>query len=167
LTIGLKAIVLHQAISFAVACFPLRTLALAAGITLMDRDRSWPRLCAQLLLYEMLNDCYNRVAGKQSRTKKIGLAGPTFKLCIFQGKRNTDDVTIYASPARAKNLSGLSLTCIHVGSAKKLREKSVADASKLWECGVQAEMHVVRRFQPLNFQWRSSFSHGRILHLNT
>jgi acetyl esterase/lipase len=51
-------------------------------------------------------------------------------------------VSIYAAPARATDLSGLPHAWIDVGSAELFRDENVAYASKLWECGVQAELHV-------------------------
>jgi acetyl esterase/lipase len=51
-------------------------------------------------------------------------------------------VSIYAAPARATDLSDLPHAWIDVGSAELFRDENVAYASKLWECGVQAELHV-------------------------
>jgi acetyl esterase/lipase len=61
---------------------------------------------------------------------------------VLAGRRGSKDVSIYAAPARATDLSGLPPTSIDCGSAEVFRDENVAYASKLWEDGVQAELHV-------------------------
>ena len=51
-------------------------------------------------------------------------------------------MSIYAAPARATDLSGLPPAFIDCGSAEVFRDEDVAYATKLWEAGVQAELHV-------------------------
>ena len=117
---------------------------LAAGVALMALDRKGPRLCPQFLLYGMLDDRHDVVSGKQfwdegSWPGKSSIQGWDL---VLAGKRNTDDATVYASPGRAKDLSGFPPAFIEVGSAETLRDEIVAYASKLYEYGVQAELHV-------------------------
>jgi acetyl esterase/lipase len=57
-------------------------------------------------------------------------------------KEGTEDVSIYAASSRAKDLSDLPQAFIDVGSCKPFRDEDVAYATKLWECGVQCELHV-------------------------
>ena len=57
-------------------------------------------------------------------------------------RRGTDDVSIYAAPARAEDLSGLPPTFIDVGSAEVFRDECVAYASQIWAAGGSAELHV-------------------------
>jgi acetyl esterase/lipase len=54
----------------------------------------------------------------------------------------TDDVSIYAAPARATDLSGLPPAYIDVGSAEVFRDEAVAYASQIWTDGGDAELHV-------------------------
>ena len=54
----------------------------------------------------------------------------------------TEDVSIYAAPARADDLSGLPPAYLSCGSAEVCRDECVAYATKLWEAGVRAELHV-------------------------
>jgi acetyl esterase/lipase len=61
---------------------------------------------------------------------------------ILGDRHETDDVSIYAAPARAENLYNLPSTFIDVGSAELFRDEDVAYASALWACGVQAGLHV-------------------------
>ena len=61
---------------------------------------------------------------------------------LLADRRGTDDVSIYAAPARASDLSGLPPAYIDCGSAEVFRDEDVAYATRLWEAGVQAELHV-------------------------
>ncbi|KAE9371358.1 alpha/beta-hydrolase [Stipitochalara longipes BDJ] len=117
---------------------------LAAGVALMARDRKGPKLCAQLLLYGMLDDLNDTVSTRQfwSEGTWTGRSNLEAWNLLFSGRRNTDNVTIYASPARAQDLSGLPPAFIDVGSAEVFRDENVVYVSKLWECGVQAELHI-------------------------
>ena len=62
--------------------------------------------------------------------------------CLLGERRGTDEVSIYAAPARATDLSGLPPAFIDCGSAEVFRDEDVAYASALWAAGVQAELHV-------------------------
>lgn len=52
------------------------------------------------------------------------------------------DVSLYGSPARAIDLSGLPPTFVDVGSAKLFRDELAAYASNIWRCGGEADLHV-------------------------
>jgi acetyl esterase/lipase len=56
--------------------------------------------------------------------------------------RGGPDVSPYAAPARADDLSGLPPAFIDVGSAETFRDEAVAYASRLWQAGGRAELHV-------------------------
>lgn len=51
-------------------------------------------------------------------------------------------MSIYAAPARATDLSALPPAYLDVGSAEVFRDEIVAYASKIWEAGGEAELHV-------------------------
>lgn len=117
---------------------------IAAGVALMCRDRNGPKLCAQLLVCPMLDDRNITVSSRQyvddgswSRDSSIMAWN-----AVLDGKAGTEDVSVYAAPARAEDLSGLPNTFIDVGSAEVLRDENVAFASRLWAAGVQADLHV-------------------------
>jgi acetyl esterase/lipase len=61
---------------------------------------------------------------------------------LLGDRRATDDVSIYAAPARAKDLFGLPPAFIDCGSAEVFRDEDVAYAMALWRAGIQAELHV-------------------------
>ena len=50
------------------------------------------------------------------------------------------DTPIYASPARADDLSGLPPMFIDVGSAETFRDEVLAYASRFWACGGDGEL---------------------------
>jgi len=56
--------------------------------------------------------------------------------------RGGPDVSPYAAPARATDLSGLPPAFIDVGSAETFRDEDVAYASRIWQAGGVAELHV-------------------------
>jgi len=117
---------------------------LAAGVALLARDRNGPKLYAQLLIYPMLDDRNVSTSSKQYYDEGTwtGKANIIAWDALLPGKRGTEDVSIYAAPSRAKDLSGLPQAFIDVGSCEPFRDEDVPYAAKLWECGVQCELHV-------------------------
>jgi acetyl esterase/lipase len=117
---------------------------LAAGTALLARDRKGPALAAQLLMCPMLDDRDQTVSTRQIDGVGVWDRGSNLTGwgALLGDRRGTDDVSIYASPARATDLSGLPPAYIDCGSAEVFRDEDVAYATKLWEAGVQAELHV-------------------------
>jgi acetyl esterase/lipase len=62
--------------------------------------------------------------------------------CLLGRRRGGADISIYAAPSCANNLSGLPPTFVDVGSAEGFRDEAVNYAILLWKAGVQAELHV-------------------------
>jgi acetyl esterase/lipase len=52
------------------------------------------------------------------------------------------DVSPYAAPARASDLSGLAPAFVDVGSVETFRDEDVAYATRIWQAGGAAELHV-------------------------
>jgi acetyl esterase/lipase len=116
---------------------------LTAGTALLARDRQGPRLLGQMLICPMLDDRDESVstvqydAGTWIRDhNRVGWDA------LLGERRGTADVSIYAAPARATDLSGLPPAFIDCGSAEVFRDEDVAYATALWRDGVQAELHV-------------------------
>ncbi|WP_237755289.1 alpha/beta hydrolase [Nocardia nova] len=57
-------------------------------------------------------------------------------------RRGTEDVSPYAAPARAKDLTGLPRTFIDVGSAEGFRDEVISYASNLSRAGVSVDLHM-------------------------
>jgi len=117
---------------------------LAAGTALLARDRKGPELLAQILVSPMLDDRDDSVSTMQ--IDGVGVADrrmTRFGWDAYLGdRRATADVSVYAAPARATDLSALPKTYIDCGSAEVFRDEDVAFASRLWASGVDAELHV-------------------------
>ncbi|UOX89441.1 alpha/beta hydrolase [Amycolatopsis sp. FBCC-B4732] len=117
---------------------------LAAATALLARDRGGPPLAGQLLLCPMLDDrndtpsaidldgrgLWDRTANNVGWTAYLG------------DRRGTADVPPYAAAARAEDLSGLPPAFLDVGTAETFRDEVVAYASRLWQAGGEAELHV-------------------------
>jgi acetyl esterase/lipase len=117
---------------------------LAAGVTLLMRDRGDSPLLGQLLMYPMLDDRDRSVSTQQIDGVGVWDRGSnrTGWTALLGDRRGTPDVSIYAAPARATDLSRLPPTFIDCGSAEVFRDEDVAFASAIWAAGGQAELHV-------------------------
>src|SRR5258705_3480028 len=118
---------------------------LAAGVALMARDRGGPALAQQLLIYAMLDD----------RTVGIDPHLPAEYLVFSYDDNHTgwgallgpalfgDNVSPYAAPARATDLSGLPDAYIDVGDLDILRDENIEYARRLMAAGIPTELHVL------------------------
>jgi acetyl esterase/lipase len=117
---------------------------LAASTALMARDLNAPELAAQLLFCPMLddrNDSYSahQMVGLGVWDQAVNEMGWT---ALLGDRKGTDDVDSYGAAARATDLSGLPPTYIDVGSAETFRDEAVEYASRIWQAGGHAELHV-------------------------
>jgi acetyl esterase/lipase len=117
---------------------------LAAGTALMARDRGGPALTHQILMCPMLDDrcitpssqeldgegVWDRTDNRTGWTALLGDAcgGP--------------DVSPYAAPARAQDLTGLPATFIDVGSVETFRDEDIDYAARLSRAGISVEFHL-------------------------
>jgi len=117
---------------------------LAAGVTLLARDRGAPAVAAQVLVCPMLdhrNDTgssHQFAEGPATWTRSMNAFGWRAVL----GEEPVTEVSPYVSPARADDLSGLPPTYVDVGSAEVFRDEDVSYASRIWAAGGNAELHV-------------------------
>ena len=116
---------------------------LAAGLALLARDRNGPTLCFQYLGIPELDDrletpsmtrfvdtpVWSRPAAERSWQWYLGDA------------YGTDDVSPYASPARATDLAGLPPAYISTMEFDPLRDEGIRYALALLEAGVTVELH--------------------------
>jgi acetyl esterase/lipase len=117
---------------------------LAAAVTLLARDRAAPPLMGQLLICPMLDDRNDSFSGRQMAglgvwDREANALGWSSLLGDASGG---PDVSPYAAPARAEDLSGLPPTYLDVGSAETFRDEDVAYAQRIWTFGGRAELHV-------------------------
>jgi acetyl esterase/lipase len=118
--------------------------ALAAGVALLARDRGGPPILGQMLLSPMLDDRTDAPAVAQLASVALwdGTTNTTAWGALLGDASGGPDVSPYAAPARASDLSGLPATFIDVGSVEIFREEAVAFATRLWQAGGAAELHV-------------------------
>jgi acetyl esterase/lipase len=117
---------------------------LAAGVTLMARDSGGPAIAAQILTYPMLDDRNETISSHQ--VDGIGIwdrhSNDTGWDAYLGERRKNSDLSIYAAPGRATDLTGLPPTYLEVGSVDVFRDEDVAFATKIWAAGGVAELHV-------------------------
>ncbi|WP_055478379.1 alpha/beta hydrolase fold domain-containing protein [Sphaerimonospora mesophila] len=117
---------------------------LSAAVALMARDRGGPALAGQILDCPMIDDRNETVSSRQ-----YGDLGPwdggnndTAWTALLGSRRGTGDVSPYAAPARATDLSGLPPAFITVGAAEVFRDEAIDYATRIWATGGRAELHV-------------------------
>ena len=117
---------------------------LAAGVTLMARDRGTPAIAAQVLICPML-DHRNVTTSSQQYSGGPGIwtrEMNEFGWRSVLGDLADTDVPSYVSPAVADDLSGLPTTYIDAGTAEVFRDEDVDYATRIWAAGGQAELHI-------------------------
>ncbi|HEX3334602.1 MAG TPA: alpha/beta hydrolase [Acidimicrobiales bacterium] len=116
---------------------------LAAGVALLARDRGGPPLCFQMLHIPELDDrlqtpsmlnfvdspMWNRPLAVQSWKAYLG------------DRSGSDDVPVYAAPARATDLSGLPPAYVSTAENDPLRDEGIAYALEMLRAGVSVELH--------------------------
>ena len=117
---------------------------LAAGVALAARDRGEIDLCFQLLVYPMLDDrnitrSSHAITDARTWNREGNLAGWDAYLA---GNAGGEDVSPYAAPARATDLSGLPPAYINVGDLDLFVDEDVAYARALADAGVPVELHI-------------------------
>ncbi|MEU3859541.1 alpha/beta hydrolase [Streptomyces sp. NPDC028722] len=117
---------------------------LTAALALLTRDRRGPRPLGQLLMGPMLDD--RNDSGSSRQMAGLGVwdrtANDTAWTALLGDRCGGPDVSPYAAPARATDLSGLPPAFLDVGSAETFRDEVVAYASRIWQAGGEAELHV-------------------------
>jgi acetyl esterase/lipase len=116
---------------------------LAAGVSLLSRDRGGPPIAAQILIYPMLDDRpvspdphmapFLMWTHDDNRTGWEALLG---------SKAGGDSVSPYAAPARSDDLSGLPEAYIDVGDLDIFRDEDIDYARRLSAAGVATEFHL-------------------------
>jgi acetyl esterase/lipase len=127
-----------------VAAGPSAGGGLSAALALTVRDKGGPRLRGQLLMSPMLDDRNDSGSARQMdghdlwdrNTNGFGWNA------LLGGACGGPDVSPYAAPARATDLSGLPPAFIDVGSAECLRDEAVTYATRIWQADGEAELHV-------------------------
>ena len=117
---------------------------LAAALALLARDRGEVEICFQQLIYPMLDDrnitpSSHYVQHPKAWNRKANIAGWT---ALLGEPAGSDDVSPYASPSRAEDLSGLPPAFIIVGELDLFVDEDIEYAQRLIQAGVPTELHV-------------------------
>ncbi|ANZ14660.1 alpha/beta hydrolase [Streptomyces noursei] len=117
---------------------------LAAALALLTRDREGPRPIGQLLMCPMLDDRNDTPSAHQMAGLGVWdrSANETAWTALLGASRGGPDVSPYAAPARAEDLTGLPPAFLDVGTAETFRDEVVAYANRIWQAGGVAELHV-------------------------
>ncbi|QUQ62352.1 alpha/beta hydrolase [Kutzneria sp. CA-103260] len=116
---------------------------LAAGVTLLSRDRGGPALCLQYLGIPELDDRLDTPSMRDyvdTPGFKRPLAVFSWDAYLGKGVRGTADVPIYAAPARATDLTGLPPTVVTACQYDPLRDEAIDYAQRLMHAGVLTEL---------------------------
>lgn len=117
---------------------------LAAGLALAARDRGHRAARGQVLDYPMLDD--RGLTGSTAQFDGVGVwdrvSNETGWSALLGDARGGPDVSPYAAPARATDLSGLPPAFVDVGAAEIFRDEAIDYANGIWRAGGDAELHV-------------------------
>ncbi|MFD9692621.1 alpha/beta hydrolase [Kitasatospora sp. NPDC059146] len=117
---------------------------LAAALAHLVRDRGGPAPIGQLLLSPMLDDRGDTFSSHQMVGHDTWDRGSnaTAWQAVLGDRHGAADLSPYAAPARATDLTGLPAAYLDVGSAETFRDEAVGYADALWKAGGEAELHV-------------------------
>jgi acetyl esterase len=116
---------------------------LAAALALLARDRMGPKICFQMLLVPALDDRLQTPSACLF-TDVPDFARPEAEVMWrwYLGE-NAHDISPYAAPSRASDLSGLPTSYILCAGLDPLRDEGLEYAHRLTEAGVAVELHLV------------------------
>jgi acetyl esterase/lipase len=116
---------------------------IAAGVTLLARDRRSPAVAAQVLICPMLDHRNATISARQYPAPAVwSRESNEFAWNALLGDSDRDQVPPSVSPALAADLVGLPTTYIDAGSAEVFRDEDQQYASRIWASGGQAELHI-------------------------
>ncbi len=117
---------------------------LTAALSLLARDRKGPSISFQMPLYPMIDDrnvtpsSYEITDERAIWNRGNNLAGWR----MYLGEHANGEISPYAAPARAKNLSNLPPTFTCVGQLDPFRDETIEYVAKLAQAGVPVEFHL-------------------------
>jgi acetyl esterase len=116
---------------------------LAAAVALLARDRMGPTIRFQMLLVPALDDRLDSPSARKF-TDVPDFARPEAEI-MWRWYLGDDprDVSPYAAPARAKDLSALPASYILCAGLDPLRDEGIQYAHRLIDAGVAVELHLV------------------------
>ena len=100
---------------------------LSAGLALYNRDNNGPELAFQLLIYPMLDDAHETPSSHEVTYPAVWNRDVSIKAWkMYLGDDyESDEVSPYAAPTRAEDLSGLPPALITVGTLDLFRDENI------------------------------------------
>jgi acetyl esterase/lipase len=115
---------------------------LAAGTALMARDRGGPKLCFQLLEIPELDHRLETASMKAfTDTPLWNRPNAEWSWRHYLGADHRGEVSPYASPSVAKDLSGLPPAYVSTMEFDPLRDEGIEYAMRMLQAGVSVELH--------------------------
>jgi len=115
---------------------------IAAGLALMVRDKGGPSICYQLLEIPELDDRLDTPSMLAFQdTPFWNRPNAVFSWQHYLGPDHQGEPSIYAAPARAKDLSGLPPSYVSTMEFDPLRDEGLRYAMAMLAAGVSVELH--------------------------
>ncbi len=116
----------------------------AAGLALLARDRGEIPVCFQLLVYPMLDDRNVTPASLGCTEPRVWNRASNLIgwRCYVGDAAGTDEVSPYAAPTRATDLTGLPPAYLPVGDLDLFIDEDIEYAQRLQQADVPTELHV-------------------------
>jgi len=115
---------------------------LAAATALLARDRKGPAICFQLLEIPELDDRLETASMRAfDDTPLWNRPNAVWSWRHYLGPDHEGDVSPYAAPARATDLSGLPPAYVSTMEFDPLRDEGIGYALRLMQAGVSVELH--------------------------
>lgn len=114
---------------------------LTAALSLLARDRNGPSILFQMPLYPMLDDRNMTKSSHEITDERVWSQAKT-RLAWEMYLGETGEVSPYAAPARATDLSGLPPTYTCVGDLDPFRDETIDYVLRLTQAGVPTEFHL-------------------------
>lgn len=117
---------------------------LTAGLALLARDRGEVPVAFQAPIYPMIDDSNDTPSSHAAASSRIWSRryNENGWRAYVGDAAGTGDVSPYAAPTRADDLSGLPPTYIAVGTLDVFLDEDIDYARRLIEAGVPTELHV-------------------------
>jgi acetyl esterase len=114
---------------------------LSAGVALMARDRGGPRLCFQVLGIPELDYRLETPSMREFVDTPLWNRPNAIMSWRYYLGENSGDVSPYASPSVAEDLSGLPPAYVSTMEFDPLRDEGIEYALRLQQAGVPVELH--------------------------
>jgi len=115
---------------------------LTAALSLLARDRGGPSICFQMPLYPMIDDRNMTPSSHEIMHPAVwNEYNNVAAWDLYLGGR-TEEVSPYAAPIRATDLSGLPPTYTCVGQLDPFRDETLEYVTRLAQAGVDVEFHL-------------------------